>query len=587
VTTAGGDGDGFDEDGFTVNGSQARRKFLVLNDAPVGVERDDDLLGTGATARRLADLLLDSREAAPFTLAIDAAWGSGKSSLLHAIDHHLQDTADVRTVWFNAWTAERADVLEGLIKSVLRSFDRNVIRRAVRRMASHERLISGLRAASLVAVSFVGLSRVVDELWQRLIADATSRNRIRDVLFGMAKSWLDQAKPDEHRMLVVFVDDLDRCSNEQIVQVCEAMKLYLDVPGIVFVLACDGDVVLRAVRERTDAESGYLDKIIQVTHRISPPSTRRAERLVRGYAVRSGTDELFTDDMRALLIERTGGNPRAIKRLINTFVLEYHLRPEWDEAGPQNLLKIILLQQFYPTFYRLFVDSLDTDPIGDFLAYREFRMATAIGTHAPGATARVTDLFTRKHLAPPDPSAPEEALARLERQLPAEFVRRADDVEFASLLAGLVVPVNTSMVRRVLRRRPLTTSPQLRDPDADHSTDLSGVSVLWLDDQATQDFGLAQDLVDRGARLAIVNDKAAAVAQFRLFRPTVFVSDIHRYGDDAAGFTDLEEFRAEGIYRGPAIFYTSHVNDERRHRAAQLDARITESVSQVLTWLRE
>jgi CheY-like chemotaxis protein len=587
VTTAGDDGDRFDEDGFTVDERAARRKFQVLNDAPVDVTGDDDLLGTGATARRIADLLLDSRTSAPFTLAVDAAWGTGKSSLLRAIDHHLGDAADVRTVWFNAWTAERVDALEGLIKSVLLSFDRNVIRRAVRRMASHEHLISGLRAATLVAVSFVGLSRVVDELWQRLAVDATSRNRIRDVVLGMARNWLAQAAPDQHRMLVVFVDDLDRCSNEQIIQVCEAMKLYLDVPGIVFVLACDGDVVLRAVRERANAEPGYLDKIIQVNHRVAPPSSRRAERLVTGYALRSGTNELFTDDMRALLIERTGGNPRAIKRLINTFVLEYRLRPEWAEAGPQNLLKIILLQQFYPTFYRLFVFSSDADPMGDFLAYRDFRMATVTGTHAPGAISRATELFARKNLPPPDPSTPDESLARLERQLPAEFVRLVGDTEFASLVAGLAVPVNTSAVRRVLRRRPLTMSPRQRDPDVDRSADLNGVSVLWLDDNATQDFGLALELHDRGARLAIVNDRDAAITQFRLFRPTVFVSDVHRYGDDNAGFTDLERFQAEGIYRGPTIFYTGSASQERRDRAAALNARITDSLSQVIAWLRE
>jgi CheY-like chemotaxis protein len=590
VTTAQGDGDGFDEEGFTVVAG-TRRKFLVLNDAPIGEAGNEDLLGTEATARRLADLLLDSRAAAPFTLAVDAAWGAGKSSLLLAIDTVLRDTPEVRTVWFNAWTAERVDALEGLIKSVLLSFDRNVIRRAVRKLARHDRLISGLRAAVLVVVSFVGLHRVIDDLWQRLTVDATSRNRIRDVVHGMATSWLARSKTDALRLLVVFVDDLDRCTHAQIVRVCEAMKLYLDVPGIVFVLACDGDVVLRAVRDQPGAdhaamEAGYLDKIIQVTYRVNPPSARRARRLVDGYAVRSGTDDLFDDGMRRLLIERTGGNPRAIKRLINTFVLEYHLRPEWDQAGPENLLKLILLQQFYPGFYRLFIDSLDTDPIGDFLAYREFRLATGVGQLTPSATARAGELFARKDIAAPDPAALDSSLARLEKQLPAEFVRLGGEAEFASLLAGLVGPVNTAMVRRVLRRRSLTAAHKPPQVTIDHSTELDGLRVLWVDDHATDEFSLAHELRRRGAEVAIANDRAAAANQFRIFEPTALVSDLHRYGDDNAGFADLEWFRAGGLYRGPVIFYTSQLDEQRQRRADELSARITTSLSNVLEWLR-
>jgi hypothetical protein len=60
--------------------------------------------------------------------------------------------------------------------------------------------------------------------------------------------------------------------------------------------------------------------------------------------------------MRNLIIERTGRNPRRIKRLINSFVMEYQLDPDWAEVGAEQLIKIILLQHFYPNFYRVLVD---------------------------------------------------------------------------------------------------------------------------------------------------------------------------------------------------------------------------------------
>jgi predicted KAP-like P-loop ATPase len=124
----------FDEEGYSLTHTeQDGTNFVVLNDSPVGEGANEDLLESTAVAGNLAELILASREAAPFTLAVDAGWGMGKSSLLRALDEILKADEAVSTVWFNAWMAERASAVEGLIKSVLLSFDRNVIRRAVRR----------------------------------------------------------------------------------------------------------------------------------------------------------------------------------------------------------------------------------------------------------------------------------------------------------------------------------------------------------------------------------------------------------------------------------------------------------------------
>ena len=65
----------------------------------------------------------------------------------------------------------------------------------------------------------------------------------------------------------MFIDDLDRCSSATVLQVFEAIKLYLDAPGFVFVLGWDTEQVLRAVATEKGGEDRlpqrYVEKIVQ------------------------------------------------------------------------------------------------------------------------------------------------------------------------------------------------------------------------------------------------------------------------------------------------------------------------------------
>jgi CheY-like chemotaxis protein len=576
---AAANGGGFDHEGFTPTGPPApdAREFLVLNDAPVGEGDNPDLLESSQMARGLADLILASRTAAPFTLAVDADWGMGKSSLLRGLSTTLAAEPAVSTVWFNAWTSGSASALEGLIKSVLAGLDRNVVRRAVRALSRRTALIGLVRATLLVIASFFGLRHVLDEIWRAFALDAASRNQIKGVLSDALAAWVRHggSGPDR-RLLVVFIDDLDRCAGERIIEICEAIKLYLDVPGVVFVLACDQSVLWRAVRDSVgvaepEGALEYLEKIIQISYRIPAPSTALALRLVDGYVRQSRTDRLFDDSMKSVIIQRSGRNPRRIKRLINSFVLEYHLNRAWDEIGVENLVKLIMVQQFYPGFYRILVDPRGDDPIRDFLTYQEVRSAVRQG--ATTDPDKVRDLFVRKGIRPPTGELTEERLRELENELPVEFSTLVADRDFVALLRSFAGPVNSDQLRRLLRK-PLSPGlddayDRLRDPESDS---FRGARVLWLDDRPETNRILAEYLRSRGAQVVQVTDRTGALEALAIGRPTVLLSDFTRHGDVNAGIDDLEYLRTRELYDGPVIFASGQGTPDRQRRAEELGA---------------
>ncbi len=248
-------------------------------------------------AAGIAAVLVASMTSSPFVLAVDAGWGMGKSTLLRQVENHLPDNPHIVKLRFNAWTAEGENALEGLIKAVLGELDRNVLRRWVRRLARKQRLMGIAWVAFGVAARFFGVTRMVDELWSRMAVDAKSRNEFRSLIHGMLSDWISAVEvgsPD--RALVVFIDDLDRCSDEVVVKICEAVKLYLDAPGLIFVMACDQSVLARGVASSARGGTGegrsYLEKIIQVAYRMPPPNEEQIRKLIHEYAQKSGTDRV-------------------------------------------------------------------------------------------------------------------------------------------------------------------------------------------------------------------------------------------------------------------------------------------------------
>ena len=122
------------------------------------------------------------------------------------------------------------------------------------------------------------------------------------------------------RRLVVFVDDLDRCLPEKAIQVLEALKLFLDVEGCIFVLALDDEAIESAVRRRYQGEvkaREYLEKIIQLPFILPPIEAEPMRELRRSRWRRPCPTRAAPRSLPSGLTP----NPRQVKRTLNIFLL--------------------------------------------------------------------------------------------------------------------------------------------------------------------------------------------------------------------------------------------------------------------------
>lgn len=567
-----------------VSGAAGQRSYSLLNDHPVA-EPDDDLLGMSDAAEGIASVLVASVKSSPFVFAVDAGWGMGKSTLLKQIEHHLEGQLGIRKLQFNAWTAEGSDSLEGLIKAVLGKLDRNVLRRTVRQLARQRGLLISLRVVTGVAARFLGVNRLVDELWEQMAIDAKSRNEMRTVIQDMLRDWTSGTGtlgPD--RALVVFIDDLDRCSDEVVVKVCEAVKLYLDARGLIFVVACDQTVLARGVaaaaRGETPQGRVYLEKIVQASYRMPPPGERQIEGLIQRCAQRSGIDELFDDTVVTILAEGAGRNPRRIKRIINSIVLEHRLDPAWSEA-PLNaslLVTAVLLQQLYTSFYDLMISESVIEPITEFLDYATVRqeIASAPPEGSDPWWQRADQLFTAHQMQPPSAAIEvrQQAIGQveeLERRLPVDYPELARNTAFIMLLRQVKDSGSSEDLRAQLRRRPLSAVSGESQSLGSATDPFTGKHVICVDDNPASLGALVQMLEDFGCLVEVFSNAQRANAAVRRGPVDAVISDVSRGDDPVAGFTNVRELR-ESSYDGPVVFFTSRVTPERQQIAEELDA---------------
>lgn len=200
---------------------------------------------------------------------------------------------------------------------------------------------------------------------------------------------------------------------------------------------------------------------------MPPPDEHLIRELIREYARESGTAGLIDDTAVAnILAEGIGRNPRRIKRIINSFVLQYSLDPAWQKPPLSSVLLVtaIVIQHLYAPFYDLFVsEEAVENPIVEFLDYvrvREKLPKPPTDGEDPWWKT-VGRSFAARQIQAPESSSMDtlkDHMKELEGLLPADFMDLAKNNAFIVLLRRVEESGASDHLRAQLVRRPLATT---------------------------------------------------------------------------------------------------------------------------------
>ena len=391
-------------------------------DRPVTSVDPDDPLHFDRYCSVLTEVICTTET--PITIGVFGPWGSGKTSLMRMVEGALGETPEedlprVLSVWFNAWQYDRDEAvwralllcvldalrsiqvqdqqepegekagspkeLDRLEESLYRTVEWEELGRWTVDWAQAIQSTVG-SAADLVLTFLPGGAPFIELLRQvkgavsdderKRIADAFHREvmeyRRQQVCSaeqfrrGFQEVLHDYVDPRERR-LVVFVDDLDRCVPERAIEVLEAIKLFLDVSGCIFVLGADRDVIEKGIRvkyqsfvldareELTEEDmlrripitgQDYMEKIVQLPFSLPALRHEQVEAFVRSLVPDlSECAPVFAWGLEA--------NPRKIKRGIHVFRMLRRLAElqEIHDLDPVLLAKMVIIQSRYRGLY--------------------------------------------------------------------------------------------------------------------------------------------------------------------------------------------------------------------------------------------
>lgn len=401
-------------------------------------ETNIDYLNFGYMVDMVADIATN-RDLSPSTIGLYGDWGSGKSSLMkfalkkieenNPKNRKEKDTTKSLCIEFNGWLFEGYEdtktSLCGAILDALADEERfsqevtDYANELIKKIDFKKILGKGIKygldfflTGGVGTLTDLTLSSIlssvkanasdlqakdIEEILDKLKKDVKARAEIKN----FRKDFQVLLKKSKVENVVVFIDELDRCLPDTVLEVFEAMRLFLFVEGMSFVIGADERLIQYAIRSKykevpgnnLDIGKEYLEKVIQypitipqlshaevnqylaclllestltdksefnkfldIVHGIEPDKELTMDLLREkacDIADKCKIDMALARQISSVLAPSINGNPRQCKRFLNTLTMRLTLAKARGVNLDKNILaKLMLAEYFNPEFFK-------------------------------------------------------------------------------------------------------------------------------------------------------------------------------------------------------------------------------------------
>ncbi len=400
-------------------------------------EAEIDYLNFGYMVDMVVDIATN-RDLSPSTIGLYGDWGSGKSSLMMLAQKKIEeknteigdekDSIKTLCIEFNGWLFEGYEdtktslcgvILDALAdekrfskeitdyaKTLIKKIDFNKILGKGIKYGLDFFLTGGIGALTDLTLSSVlstiktNVSEVQAKDLEEILNKFKKDDKTRTEIKNFREEFKQLLQKSNVENVVVFIDELDRCLPDTVLEVFEAMRLFLFVEGMSFVIGADERLIQYSIKSKykevpgnnLDIGKEYLEKVIQyplyipqltraevnqylaclllretltenqfkeilsIIYTLAPNQDFSMEQIsdkAPDIAESCKKDMALARQISSVLAPSINGNPRQCKRFLNTLYMRLKLAKARNVALDKNILaKLMLAEYFNPEFFK-------------------------------------------------------------------------------------------------------------------------------------------------------------------------------------------------------------------------------------------
>ena len=336
----------------------------------------DDKLDVKKFAERLTSLLQGQTE--PLTIALNGAWGSGKTFLLKRWREDLKKQGRT-AIYFNAWEDDHLDdplvAIIGQLWMELQNGSFKEVCAAVKQASQPligkiglnflKKLVEMIPGIDLTGVEKKDLETASEAAYDDYLDLTNARNDLRRRLQELA----DKVYGEDSFPLIFIVDELDRCRPTFAISVLERIKHLFNIQHIVFVLGIDREqlgVSIQSVYGGIDVDN-YLHRFIDLEFGLQ---VARQEQFIDVLWEKYQIDKFLsikTEEENNALKKKEGGlfkqmfnaiskyhhfSLREIEQSIKVFAMVQNTISECHYIWPEMLVLLLVIKLRFRNLYK-------------------------------------------------------------------------------------------------------------------------------------------------------------------------------------------------------------------------------------------
>ena len=322
---------------------------------------------------QLAKAIVSYTQPDNFTISLCGKWGSGKTSILNMVEEYiientnkLSDKNKPIIIHFNPWNySDKGQLITQFFSALLSELKTESKNKDLKRVGDAlQEYSSILDYAEYIPIAgkyFKPIKWIIDKSGKRISKHVDEKSNLENKKQEVTKALLEQS-----RKFIVIIDDIDRLNNEQIKLIFQLVNSLAGFPNIIYLLAFDREVVVRALCEEQNCNGEeYLEKIIQVPFNIPEVKGElvnkvffdKLNQLWNGDNPCSNFEEKYWYNVFNYCISPFIKSIRDVNRIFNVYQFKYLMMH--NETNCMDLLAITTIQICAPKIYEWIYNNIN------------------------------------------------------------------------------------------------------------------------------------------------------------------------------------------------------------------------------------